>query len=30
MPAYKDNERGSWYCQFYYEDWTRKRKKKYK
>lgn len=30
MPAYKDNERGSWYCQFYYEDWTGKRKKKYK
>jgi len=30
MPAYKDAERGSWYCQFYYEDWTGKRKKKYK
>lgn len=30
MPAYKDAERGSWYCQFYYEDWIGKRKKKYK
>lgn len=30
MPVYKDNARGSWYCQFYYEDWTGKRKKKYK
>ena len=30
MPVYKDAERGSWYCQFYYEDWTGKRKKKYK
>lgn len=30
MPVYKDTERGSWYCQFYYEDWTGKRKKKYK
>ena len=27
MPVYKDTERGSWYCQFYYEDWTGKRKK---
>jgi integrase len=30
MPVYKDNEKGTWYCQFYYEDWTGKRKKKYK
>ena len=30
MPVYKDAERGSWYCQFYYEDWMGKRKKKYK
>ena len=30
MPVYKDNARRSWYCQFYYEDWTGKRRKKYK
>lgn len=30
MPVYKDHARGSWYCQFYYEDWTGKRRKKYK
>lgn len=30
MPVYKDAGRGSWYRQFYYEDWTGKRKKKYK
>ena len=30
MPAYKDTERGTWYCQFYYVDWTGKRKKKKK
>ena len=30
MPAYKDQERGTWYCQFYYVDWTGKRKKKKK
>ena len=28
MPAYKDQKRGTWYCQFYYVDWTGKRKKK--
>ena len=21
MPAYKDEKRNTWYCQFYYEDW---------
>lgn len=30
MPAYKDEKRGSWYCSFYYQDWTGKRKKKKK
>lgn len=30
MPAYKDTERGTWYAQFYYEDWTGKRRKKKK
>ena len=30
MPVYKDSMRGSWYCQFYYKDWTGKRRKKYK
>lgn len=30
MPAYKDTERGTWYVQFYYEDWTGKRRKKKK
>ena len=30
MPAYKDNEHNSWYCQFYYEDWTGQKKKKKK
>ena len=27
MPVYKDAERGSWYCQFYYEDWMGKERK---
>lgn len=30
MPAYKDEERGTWYVQFYYTDWTGERKKKKK
>lgn len=30
MPAYKDNESGKWYVQFYYTDWTGERKKKFK
>lgn len=30
MPAYKDQERGTWYIQFYYQDWTDERKKKLK
>lgn len=30
MAAYKDNERNTWYCQFYYTDWTGSRKKKKK
>lgn len=30
MPAYKDDKRGTWYCSFYYTDWTGKRKKKKK
>lgn len=30
MPTYKDENRGSWYCKFYYEDWTGKRKQKKK
>lgn len=29
MPAYK-NSSGNWYCAFYYQDWTGKRKKKKK
>jgi integrase len=30
MPTYKDEKRGTWYCSFYYTDWTgaKKRKKK--
>lgn len=30
MPVYKNEERNTWYCSFYYEDWqgNRKRKKK--
>lgn len=30
MPAYKDEQRGTWYCQFYYEDWQGIKKKKQK
>lgn len=30
MPAYKDESRGTWYCSFYYTDWTGKKKKKKK
>lgn len=30
MPAYKDIKRGTWYCAFYYTDWTGKKKKKKK
>ncbi|OPJ60469.1 tyrosine-type recombinase/integrase [Clostridium chromiireducens] len=30
MPIYKDEKRGTWYCSFYYTDWTGKRKKKKK
>lgn len=30
MPAYKNKARNSWYCSFYYTDWTGKRKRKKK
>lgn len=30
MPSYKDEERSSWYCKFYYTDWTGIRKTKMK
>jgi len=30
MPAYKDKKRGTWYCQFYYKDWTGETKQKRK
>ncbi|MDU5080289.1 site-specific integrase [uncultured Tissierella sp.] len=30
MPAYKDEERKSWYASFYYVDWTGERKRKLK
>lgn len=30
MPSYKDEVRGTWYCSFYYTDWTGKKKKKKK
>lgn len=30
MPAYKDEKRSTWYCQFYYEDWTGTRQQKRK
>lgn len=30
MPTYKDEERGTWYCSFYYTDWMGKKKKKKK
>ena len=30
MPVYKDEQRGTWYCLFYYEDWQGIKKKKQK
>ena len=30
MSAYKDEERGTWYVSFYYEDWTGTKKRKEK
>ncbi|MCR4930525.1 MAG: site-specific integrase [Lachnospiraceae bacterium] len=30
MPAYKDQNKGTWFAAFYYEDWTGKKIKKYK
>lgn len=30
MPAYKDKQRGTWYANFYYKDWTGERKHKCK
>lgn len=30
MPAFKDKKRGTWYCQFYYKDWTGETKQKRK
>ncbi len=30
MPAYKDEKNNTWYCQFYYKDWTGERKQKRK
>lgn len=30
MPVYKDKKRGTWYCQFYYRDWTGQIKQKRK
>ena len=30
MPAYKDEERKTWYVRFYYTDWTGQRKQKKK
>lgn len=30
MPVYKDDERNTWTCSFYYKDWTGKQKKKLK
>lgn len=30
MPVYKDEKRETWYCSFYYTDWTGKKKKKKK
>ena len=30
MPAYKDEQHNTWYCQFYYEDWQGNKKKKKK
>ena len=30
MPVYKNEDKGTWYCSFYYTDWqgNRKRRKK--
>ena len=30
MAAYKDEERGTWYVSFHYNDWTGKNKRKLK
>lgn len=30
MPAFKNTQRGTWYCKFYYTDWTGTRKQKKK
>lgn len=30
MPAYKDEKTGTWYCKFYYVDWTGTRRQKMK
>ena len=30
MPAYKDEEKKTWYCKFYYKDWTGQNKQKLK
>lgn len=30
MPTYKDEQRGTWYCCFYYTDWQGNRKRKLK
>lgn len=30
MPAFKDKKRGTWYANFYYQDWTGDRKYKCK
>ena len=30
MPVYKDEERNTWYCSFYYKDWLGQRKLKKK
>lgn len=30
MPTYKDESKNTWYCKFYYKDWTGKRKQKKK
>lgn len=30
MPVYKDKQRGTYYCQFYYQDWTGERRQKRK
>ena len=30
MPVYRSEKRGTWFCKFYYQDWTGKRKQKKK